>query len=338
MEPLVSIIIPCYKVEKYLNRCVESIVNQTLSNIEIILVDDGSPDTVPILCDQWKEHDKRIKVIHKNNEGLGMACNSGIDIATGKYIALIDSDDWMELDAYENMYETAEKYKADIVFCGIQRVDSNNNTYPMYQTEHIKIYNTRKDIESLAMDMVASGPSISIERRIPMSAKIALFSSENIQKHKIRFLNERKYGSEDLLFNLDNILSASCVIEYPKIFYNYFINPTSLSKTLKIDRFDRAIILREILQNRYKNISAEFITRINRMFIGYTRSDIRQICKIKEETIQNKLALLKKICKNPVWEEIKSTYPINVMPIKHKIFIKCIFHRKIILLYILSKI
>ena len=92
---LVSVVLPIYKVEKYLNRCIESVVNQTYSNLEIILVDDGSPDSCPNMCDEWKKKDSRIVVIHKENGGLGEARNSGISAANGKYICFFDSDDYV---------------------------------------------------------------------------------------------------------------------------------------------------------------------------------------------------------------------------------------------------
>ena len=99
--PKVSIIVPCWGVEKYLDRCVESLVNQTLTDIEIILVDDGSTDNCPAMCDRWAEKDSRIKVIHKENGGLSSARNAGLDACTGDYIGFVDSDDWIEPDMYE---------------------------------------------------------------------------------------------------------------------------------------------------------------------------------------------------------------------------------------------
>ena len=97
-EPLVSVIVPVYKVEKYLDKCIESIVGQTYENLEIILVDDGSPDNCPTMCDEWAQKDSRIKVIHKENGGLSSARNAGLDACTGDYIGFVDSDDWIEPD------------------------------------------------------------------------------------------------------------------------------------------------------------------------------------------------------------------------------------------------
>ena len=93
---LISVIVPVYKVDQYLNRCVESIVNQTYKNLEIILVDDGSPDDCPTICDTWAKKNSRIKVIHKTNGGLSDARNAGLETATGQYIAFVDSDDWIQ--------------------------------------------------------------------------------------------------------------------------------------------------------------------------------------------------------------------------------------------------
>lgn len=117
MLELVSVVVPVYKVEKYLEQCVESIRGQTYTNLEIILVDDGSPDNCALLCDEWLEKDSRIQVIHKSNGGLSDARNAGIEVCTGDYLAFIDSDDWIEPDYVEKMLATAKNKDADIVAC-----------------------------------------------------------------------------------------------------------------------------------------------------------------------------------------------------------------------------
>lgn len=124
---MISIIIPVYKVEKYLDRCVQSVVDQTYKNLEIILVDDGSPDNCPNICDKWKNKDSRVRVIHKKNGGLSDARNAGIEIATGKYIAFVDSDDYIKPEMYEKLYFAINEYKADMAICNLQCVDDEGN-------------------------------------------------------------------------------------------------------------------------------------------------------------------------------------------------------------------
>ena len=104
-EKLISVIIPIYKVEQYLDECVESIIKQTYKNLEIILVDDGSPDGCPQMCDEWARKDERIRVVHKKNGGLSSARNAGLDVATGEYVSFVDSDDFIATDALRSLYE-----------------------------------------------------------------------------------------------------------------------------------------------------------------------------------------------------------------------------------------
>lgn len=125
---LISIIVPVYNIEQYLPRCIESLINQTYHNIEIILVDDGSLDKSGEICDEYAKRDKRIIVIHKENGGLSDARNRGLDIAKGDYIMFIDSDDWIEEDSCETLNRLAFEYNADIVVFGLNTVFSSGKT------------------------------------------------------------------------------------------------------------------------------------------------------------------------------------------------------------------
>lgn len=118
----VSIIVPIYRVEQYLNRCINSIINQTYSNLEIILIDDGSPDKCPFICNEYAQKDDRVKVIHKENGGLSDARNIGLDISTGEYIVFIDSDDYIELNMIESMIDNMIQNEADLVVCNIRYI------------------------------------------------------------------------------------------------------------------------------------------------------------------------------------------------------------------------
>lgn len=124
--PKVSVIVPVYNVENYIRKCLDSIISQTLKDIEIILVDDGSEDNSGKICDEYAEKDSRIIVIHQKNNGLSNARNTGLNIASGEYIGFVDSDDYIKSEMYSEMYQTAEKTDADMVLCNYS-YDTNGN-------------------------------------------------------------------------------------------------------------------------------------------------------------------------------------------------------------------
>ena len=135
MNDLISVIVPIYKVEKYLNKCVDSLINQTYRNLEIILVDDGSPDNCPIICDDYANKDDRVKVIHKSNGGLSDARNAGMKVATGKYISFIDSDDYVALDFFEQLLFTMINEDSDIVECNVVKF-FEDNTFDKFKDDN----------------------------------------------------------------------------------------------------------------------------------------------------------------------------------------------------------
>ena len=191
MNPKVSIIVPIYNVERYLDRCIQSLANQTLHDIEIILVDDESPDNCPVMCDVYEARDSRIKVVHKKNGGLGMACNSGLEVAKGEYVAFCDSDDWVELNTYELMYNAAVRANADVVYTGIQTIDDAGVVKTMNSYDTFEVLTDKACIQSFAMDMISSSAEDPIESHIAMSAKIVLYRRSIIESNNLRFVSER---------------------------------------------------------------------------------------------------------------------------------------------------
>lgn len=138
-QPLLSVIVPVYKVEEFLPRCVDSILDQTYANLEIILVDDGSPDRCGAICDAYAQKDSRIRVIHKENGGLSSARNAGLDVAAGEYIAFLDSDDWIEPEAYEWMLALAERYGVKMIVAGRYDVYGEERTLGLCPEREEKI-------------------------------------------------------------------------------------------------------------------------------------------------------------------------------------------------------
>lgn len=157
VAPKISIVVPVYKVERYLNQCVESLIHQTFSNIEIVLVDDGSPDRCPQLCDEWSTRDARVRVIHKKNGGLSDARNAGIDAGIGEYILFVDSDDFVKENMCEKLLETAEDTQSDMVICGFmwkypdhevrQPMTSGNAVRSFSNMEMLNVFFQNKTVE-----------------------------------------------------------------------------------------------------------------------------------------------------------------------------------------------
>lgn len=149
---LISVIVPIYKVEKYLDCCVRSIVEQTYQNLEIILVDDGSPDNCPAICDEWAKKDHRIKVIHKENGGLSDARNAGMAIASGEYISFIDSDDSVEPSFLSDLYEALIKHNADIAECAVSYVDESGAEIRHRSAAEISVMDKMEALHRLVLE------------------------------------------------------------------------------------------------------------------------------------------------------------------------------------------
>ncbi len=336
MNPKVSIIVPCYGVEKYLEKCVKSLIGQTLRDIEIILVDDKSPDGTPVLCDQWVAKDERVEVIHKSvNEGLGMACNTGLDAAAGEYVAFCDSDDWVDAEMYKAMYKVAKKNDADAVFSGIQTVDQYGVVRLMAEPKRFEVIEGEK-VKDFLLDMIGKKPSAKEDRDVQMSAKITLYRLEMIRKYGLRFVSEREMISEDLIWHIDILGHAQRIVTIPKTFYYYYNNTDSLTKTVRTDRFSFFLSLREEVVRRCieLGISEEVKVRAERLFMGHCRQYMKQICK-SAMSYKEKKQLMKQICSHEVWDVIWKNYPVSVMPRIPKVVLVLTYYRMYWLLNII---
>ena len=240
-KPVVSIVIPVYNVEKYIHRCVNSVLKQTLHNLEVILVDDGSPDKCPLICDQYAKKDSRVFVIHKKNGGLASARNAGMKAATGTYLFFLDSDDWLEEDGIEQLYKTAEQYKVDFVKYRAIRTGwpgmEENAPCRVEQVRELKegLYTRDRIVEEiyprlLATSQLTMGPIV--------GAWGALYNMEFINRNSLAFYEEVKF-SEDLIFSANVVRAAQnfYFIDKPGV-YHYFYNPMSISKSFRAGRWE----------------------------------------------------------------------------------------------------
>lgn len=312
-SPKVSVIVPIYNVEKYLDRCLRSLINQTLTDIEIILVDDGSPDNCPKICDDYAQKDIRIKVIHKKNAGLGFARNSGIEIATGEYVAFVDSDDYVNEAMYKTLFERAKLSDEDAVFCGF-RTEIANGIFRDSKEVLSDQQWEGKDVKTFMYDMIASGKNIRQERLYQMSVWHAIYKKDIITKNKIVFPSERDVVSEDIPFQIDFLKNVNRVLYLNKHFYYYCLNGMSLTATFNKEKFYGYNKLRECLLLKINDY--DYIQRVNKLYIGYCRS----FCfDIYGTNISNKNNLYKMIIKDSVFRTVKREFNSSILPIHNRI-------------------
>lgn len=246
---MLSVIIPAYNVEKYIERCINSVLNQYLKNIEIIVIDDGSKDKTSDICLKISENNKNIIYKKVQNGGCSAARNLGISMAKGKYIAFLDSDDWVDSDMYINMIEEAEKNQADIVICGFKKLDENKN---LLSTVKIPKRNNKNEYIDCTTEWFAS-PCNKIYKR------------DLLEKNNIRFLLNI-YTGEDMFFNFISFFYSENIISVDKPFYNYFMNQNSVSNNYK-NRTDIYIVIRELISFYKRNgVYKENINKIRECF------------------------------------------------------------------------
>lgn len=241
MEPiLISVVLPVYNVAAYLERCIESIVNQTYRNLEILLIDDGSTDESQEICRKWAEKDSRIRHIRKENQGLGMARNTGMELSSGKYICFFDSDDYVALDALEQCCALAEREQADVVtfgFCSVSKtgqVVKRRIPCPerlVYQGDAVR--------EEFLPELMAPDTARGKDSGLWMSAWTSFFRLELLQTSGWQFVSERVVLSEDLYSLLNLYAFVQKVAVLPKALYYYCENEASLSRVYRPDRYAR---------------------------------------------------------------------------------------------------
>ena len=278
MKEKISVIIPIYNVEDYLEQCVESILNQTYTNLEIILVNDGSTDSSGEICDRYKNIDKRIKVIHKENGGLSDARNYGIEASTGDYIAFLDSDDWADKKLYMTLYEIIKKNHADISVC------------------NFKICYSDKDIEKQELNEVKCYSNIEALERLYCNDAVTMVVAWNkLYKRKVigylRFpvgkIHEDEYLTPMIIYNANKI----SYINNELIYYRQREN-SIMNKKFNIKRLDYLYVL----ESRMKFFKENMLNELYKKNVcTYLEKVMEFYFHIKNSEIENKKSIMKKL-------------------------------------------
>jgi glycosyltransferase involved in cell wall biosynthesis len=288
--PLVTIVVPVYNVEKYLARCVDSILNQTLQDIEVILVDDGSPDSSGKIADEYAIKDSRIQVIHKVNGGLSSARNAGTRIATSKYVGYVDSDDWVEPETFERLLQTAEHFSTDVVMFDYTRKTMHGD---QRHTEKIEtgFYDRKKILADIFPNLVMGE---NIDYGPVLSACSCFYRIEFLRQHNLEF-DEDIFFSEDSLFNSKVMEKANSFYYLKTSFYNYFYNKNSITKTYRKEKWANVKILNKKMREHFCNINYyNFEEQINRHMVYFACNTLSQVCHC-DKSIDEKREEIKQI-------------------------------------------
>lgn len=235
MDNLISVIVPVYNNAKYLNRCVESIVNQTYKNLEIILVDDGSSDNSAEICDEWAQRDSRVKSVHKENGGVSSARNFGIELSSGKYIGFVDSDDWLELNMYETLIKLLQDNNADFSVCNIEFCDDNGKDLKKYSYPASLIQNEDCFCEAISNNYFYP------------ACYNKLFRSDIIKNNNIGFPINISIA-EDLMFVVSVSKYAKIIVSTEHKLYNYYVdNPDSATHFVSTQWIERWKVTEDLL-------------------------------------------------------------------------------------------
>ena len=312
----VSIIVPIYNAEKYLNICIDSLINQDYKNIEIILIDDGSTDRSANICDEYLKKDNRIKVIHNSNKGVSATRNEGIKVAIGEWITFVDADDWVEKNYISSMYNVVDD-DTDMIIGRTISVIKGKRVYDGYRGEDIEFFeneNKYKLFESIFDDNISNMkyPHIST-----CSAK--LFRMKLIKDLDLLYNSNLKYY-EDAIFNMEVIFNAKKVILINKKIYYYRYNIDSATST-----YNQSII------NNYENVYQEFKSFSEKYNVNFNKYDeifkiknlntiLMNYCKTKEKYF-SKRKFIKEICNNKTYNKAIKYVKIQKLPKRRKVLV-----------------
>lgn len=319
--PEVSVIVPIYNVEDYLDRCIESILGQTFTDYELILVDDGSLDNCGKICDQWKKKDKRIHVIHKENGGLSSARNAGLDICRGKYINFVDSDDWLPSDSLQYLYDLRKKYHADFSIASNLRV---HNKAGLIQEQYSEKELTQREFLTKFFKI---GTQENVQYTWAKLYKRELFDHVRFPEGLI---------DEDVPVTFLIALQSNKIAYSTKVVYFYFFNSKGITDEKFNDRKFDLITVWDIVCNEAQRSGDEWI--ISGALLNRKRADFGILMDLAISNIswKNKVKYLPKMKEN-INALRKNAIELCKMkiPLSRKIFIVCFSKCCILCLFLL---
>lgn len=311
--PKISIIVPVYKAEKFLEKCVESILAQSYRNLELLLIDDGSPDHCPAMCDQFAARDPRVRVIHKENGGVSSARNAGLDAATGEYIAFVDSDDYIDPDMYTSMLEKVQEYHCDVVLCDCLKEFPDHSelyTHPIREGFY--------DREQLETEYF---PHLLMMENIEYPATISncLLLFRRALSESVRYLTGVRY-SEDLLFGAQLMYRANSFYYLKKqASYHYRMNPQSATHKFIPDKWNDYCWLHDGIQTAFGSCTDyDFSHQVDLCLLFFLYNTVGNIMRTNQLLHEEKINKIHQILNTPPVRDMFERLKIRSLPISQK--------------------
>lgn len=326
--PEVSVIIPVYNAEKYLRECVDSVLAQTLTDLEVILVDDGSTDGSGAICDEYAATDLRVRVIHQQNTGQGLARNAGLEIARGRWVMFPDSDDIIEPDTLEVLTRLAEEHGAQNARGQADRFSSPGRYSKTSFSGECRVLCGR-ELRQGALHFFSTFPG---EEALTLrgSASMGIYDREFLNRHRVRFLSERKYACEDYIFNFQVAKHADCICQYQRVVYHYRVNQASTTRALRLDRLEKAVHCAEFLETEFSRCG--YAPREASPYaMGYVLETLRGEYKrvmLSELPGREKMEWAERMRSLPYFDRMEREYPWRRMGRAHRLHYRLFMGRR----------
>lgn len=312
--PKVSIIVPMYKVEKYIRNCVESLMGQTLVDIEIVLVDDGSPDTCGEIADAYARKDARIKVIHQQNSGLGPARNSGMAASSGEYVGFVDGDDWVAADMYQKLYGIAVETGADIVVGGHSVMRDGNVVKEFHHPLAGKVEQEPNEIDAIRKQLYGHAVGDKQTESFPVTVCTNLYKKTFVKDNHLRF---KEIMSEDTIFNLMAYKCAKKISFTNGVDYCYRKDgQSSITSSLSpkvLDRYCAFIDCMHSMADKELSDRDDCIDRVNHAAVEYSRL-YGGLVASSGLVAEDKLQEMERLVSSRLFSVYAKAYPSDALP------------------------
>lgn len=336
----ISIIVPVYNVEQYVGECIESILNQSFKNIELILINDGSKDNSGFICDEYAKKDNRIKVIHKKNEGVSIARNIGIKNASGEYIAFVDSDDLVDKEIYTTMLQVIEETGSDLVMCRYKKIYNDGKKELALEPLREGLYDKEQIFNNLILDMIGNDPSDMSKPLIMGSIWRCLYKKEIIDKYKIEFPIIKI--AEDMLFHLYYLVACKKVYVVEQALYYYRYNELSATKNYINNLWEVLMYQLELVEdglNKFNLLNSKSKDRLEINTFYFISWCFTNECNPRNpKKYRYIIKEMRKISKHNKFKEVFTWNNINKTNIKERCIFACIKLRLYTLVYIYQNI